>query len=369
MLLVVLMIGAACGDTDSEPEVEESQATSTQAVAESTTPQTSLPPDPTTSTSTAPTATAPQPVRMFAVDDLAFDTDGVLWATTGEDRSYSTGVSAGTPRMLYRLIGDTWERVEQPTTVYDNPGHWEIRAAADGGVYLASGFDGPPSPTSGVYFTDGTTWELYGQEFLCGSLAVDSAGQLWATCPDFVTTLVNGEWQDLPEGWSAQSVAAGADGSVWFTSFSPPFELWRFDGSDWTTVGTCEDCWGPRSILGIDDQGAAWVARGECGLDGITKFDPSGVTEELDVRGGRDVAFTDDGAAWVALPCEDASAPAGVAQVSNGEVRVFTTADGLPDNDVQAIELGPDGGLYAGTEYGVHKYDPTTDTWTPVGGF
>ena len=365
--LVVLSL-AGCGVGDDGTQDTTSEPTVATTASSAPTAETSDAGSPTT-TAISSTTLAPTAERLFAVDDLAFDASGVLWVTTGEGRGSEGGVAAGTTRELYRLVDDVWQLVEQPTTVFDAPINWEIRAANEGGVYLASGSDGRPSPTSGIYYTDGTTWQLFEQEFLCGSLAVDVDGGLWATCPDFLTRLVDGAWVDVPQGWFAQSVAAGADGSVWFTTFSgPPFELLRFDGTQWSTVGSCDNCYGPRSILGVDSDGAAWVARGECGLQGITRFESSGETEELAIKGARDIAFAEDGSAWIALPCEDLSLPAGVAHYSNGELRLFTTEDGLPDNDVQAVEVGPDGFIYAGTEFGVSRLDPATDRWLAVGG-
>ena len=356
--LVLAVLAGACGDDgDQAQDVTPSPAATATTVREpSATQAPTTAPEPTSTVARQPTPT-PEPERFFAVEDLAFDQAGVLWVTTG-DR----------PGRLYRLVGDVWQLVEQPTEVFRAPTNWEVRGAADGGVYLGSGWDGPPSPDSGVYLTDGTNWELFGQEFTCGSLAVDTGGQLWATCPDFLTRLVDGRWVDVPEGWAAQSVAAGPDGSVWFTTFTTPgYELWRLNGEGWTNVAPCEDCVGPRSIIGVDAKGGAWVARGGCGLAGLTRFDPSGEAEEFDIRGARDVAFTADGAIWIALPCLDEALPAGVARYLDGEIRVYTTDDGLPDNDAQAVEIGPDGSLYAGTDHGVSRYVPDTDTWVVVG--
>ncbi|MDG2112224.1 MAG: hypothetical protein P8N02_06385, partial [Actinomycetota bacterium] len=293
------------------------------------------------------------PSTVCAVDDLASDASGVLWATTGEDRQLRTGVPAGTGRDLFRLIDGRWQGVDRPGVVWDDPKHWEIRAAHGGGVFVSAGQDGRPDG-NGVYFTDGTSWELFEREFLCGTLAVDTSGQLWAVGPDFLTTLVDGKWVDVPEGWAAQSVTAGPDGSVWFTTFSaPPHTLMRFDGNSWTKVAECENCVGPRSILAIDDAGDAWAARGGCGLAGLSVFDPSGTREDLpQMLRAHDIAFTADGAAWVALPCAEENLPSGVARYLGGEVRLYDTDDGL---------------VYAGTKFGVSRYDPTSDTWQPVG--
>jgi hypothetical protein len=366
--LAVVLVAGACGsdDADTQGATPSPEPTATPVATE--TPEPTATPRATATAVREPTAT-PAPPLFFAVDDLAFDESGVLWATTGDNRSFSSGVRPGTPRHLYRLVGDVWQVVEQPVKVFDDPINWEIRAAPGGGVYLASGWDGPPSPTSGVYFTDGVNWTLFDQEFLCGSLAVDTEGQLWATCPDFLARLVDGRWVNVAEGRLAGSVAAGPDASVWFVTNTGLGEnqLLRFDGTKWVTVGPCEDCFGPRSIVGVDLEGRAWVARGACGLEGITRFDPSGATENIDIRGARDAAFAEDGSVWIALPCEDAEQPAGVARFIDGDVRVFTTDDGLPANDVQAVEIGPDGTLYAGTEFGVSRYIPDTETWVPVG--
>jgi len=384
LVLAFLFVLVACGGSDSTSSVSEAPAVTS---SDDTPVTSSLAGTPTTDSSPATqqsttatlaatvppeTSTIPAPVKLFAVDDLAVDTSGGLWATTGDNRTVNYGVQYGTDRHLYRLVGDVWQLVEQPEVVFDDVINWEIQAASECGVYVASSptmTDTGPSGNGGVYLTDGENWELFEEEFTCGSLAVDTTGVLWATCPDFLTRLVDGDWDDVPEGWTAQSVSTGSDGSVWFTTFTlPGFELLRFDGTGWTSVAPCEDCYGPRSILGIDPMGSAWVARGECGLDGTTRFDPSGGTEEFDILGVRDIAFGADDSVWLANPCVGLSPDAGVARYVDGEFRSYTTTDGLPSDAIQAVEVAPDGTVYVGSDFGVIRYESDSDSWVLVGG-
>jgi hypothetical protein len=168
---------------------------------------------------------------------------------------------------------------------------------------------------------------------------------------------------------SAQSVATGSDGSVWATSFTPPFPLSRFDGDEWATT-PCDNCSGTRGILGVDLDAAAWVTRGDCGFDGVTRFDPNFESEAFDqLAGAHDAAFSADGAVWVAIPDQEVAGlitcggpvPApGAGRLLDAEWRLYTEDDGLPSSDVAAVEIGPDGAVYLGTRLGVVRFDPET---------
>jgi ligand-binding sensor domain-containing protein len=320
------------------------------------------PDDGTTTTSSAAGDEDDVENEGFFASDLAFDADGRLWATS------ETGINAHGYRDLYAFTGAEWVTVPG-SRIFSDPIHWELRAAVGGGVYLAA--------DEGIAWTDGVTWELYEQEFLCGSLAVDTSGQLWATCPDFLARLVDGRWVEVPEGWAAASVAAGSDGSVWATTFTFPFELLRLENGSWATV-PCEDCFGPRSILGIGADGTAWVSRGACALNGLTTFDPVTLqsTPIENVVGAGDVAFTSDGAVWLSVEeleeyevCEpgDLPVPGLVRLAPDGSQRRYTTEDGLPTGDVHAVEVDPDGLLHVATSQGVSLYDPEQDRLVPTG--
>jgi hypothetical protein len=354
LIIAIIVMATGCSANSDDPTVtgNETVAVTTTEPAIGSSSESTAAPATETPLVTTPASTEPAPLPdpdwfEFSVGDLAFDESGTLWASGHLERG-DEGL-----RDLYRLDGTQWQIVEN-SRVFSPPIRWELRAAPGGGVFVGA--------DDGVYRTDGENWELFEEEFACGSLAVDSTGVLWATCPDFLTRLAEGAWEDVPEGWAAQSVATGADGSVWFTTFTwPGFELLRFDGVGWTSIAPCEDCYGPRSILGVDETGGAWVARGECGLDGLTRFDPSGSSEEFDIRGAGDLAFGPDGSMWFAIPCTQTMGDGGVGRYLDGEWRLYTTDDGLPSNNVQAVETAPDGTIVIGTDRGVSTYDPETD--------
>ncbi len=92
-------------------------------------------------------------------------------------------------------------------------------------------------------------------------------------------------------------------------------------GTEWTKVAPCEDCVGPRSIIGVDAEDGAWVAGGGCGLEGH-EFDSSSGAEDFDISGARDIAFGADGAIWIALPCLNVARLAGVVRYLDGEMLV-----------------------------------------------
>lgn len=71
----------------------------------------------------------------------------------------------------------------------------------------------------------------------------------------------------------------------------------------------------------------------------------------------RDVAIAPDGAVWIATQL-------GVARFDGGTFTVHNTSShpGLANNDVQAIAVAPNGEVWAGTDFGVSHFDGTAYT-------
>ena len=74
-----------------------------------------------------------------------------------------------------------------------------------------------------------------------------------------------------------------------------------------------------------------------------------------------------DGAVWYAFGNRTSppSGGEGVERLASGQVTAFTTADGLPHDNVQVLEVAPDGTVWVGAGCAVARFDG--DQWQQVG--
>ncbi len=291
----------------------------------------------TTPATTVPGGSAVVSERVNQVRSLAVAADGSLWTAT----------AGGLVR---------WDLSTQTPTVY----------TTDDGL-----------PVGGFSFVeagpDGTVW---------------TGGPEWMARFDGVWTVF-----PVPHEDPMMPVAVGPDGSVW--SVVGPRELGRFDGSEWqvfeSPFGEPETFW--ASSLAVAPDGTVWA-----GLDGefhenpelstvsggVTSFDGTDWTryttaDGLPDRVGNFVTVAPDGTVWVGSTGfswvdgadSDGSTPGGGAVRFDGTTWTgYTTADGLPSNDVE-IAVGADGSVWAVSILGdgVARFDGAGWTLFPdVGG-
>ncbi|HUW59799.1 MAG TPA: two-component regulator propeller domain-containing protein [Candidatus Bathyarchaeia archaeon] len=216
------------------------------------------------------------------------------------------------------------------------------------------------------------------------SIAVDSAGNLWAATQAGMFVLENGAWRRplLDDAGPAYKIVAGPGGEVWAGAWDG---LYRGTAKGLTRVEGVE---GPVTAIAVIEGGAlamgpkgAWrVAGGVAAAESI----PGSVNR-------RDVIVDGDGTLWVAtgtgLACvrpnergvyqkeneilsPDVAALAfdsegtlwagglGGVTLYRGGVRVgqMTPDEGLHDVFVQCVRRGPDGRMWVGTKLGVARY-------------
>ena len=202
-----------------------------------------------------------------------------------------------------------------------------------------------------------------------------------------ITEYVHVSWDEeagLPQG-SVNAVEQTADGYVWLGTQEG---LVRFDGSKFTVFNTqTVDVFRSNDIrvLKRDKQGALWIGTLNAGMyryfngvftsashnglldAGITAIQENGErqlwigTAESGLKLLRDGTLisidqparsisalhqTASGTLWIG------SRDAGLIRYENGHARVYTQADGLPDNDVTSIAASRDGGIWIGTREG-----------------
>ena len=258
------------------------------------------------STASAATALASMPpdasdhVSLDRIHDLAVTTDGTVWAATGDG--------------VMRLDGEGWE------CVLDNTGANALALAPDGSLWAGIGCQ--------VQRFDGATWE---------------------------TVLPCGEY--LPRG-SILDIAFTPDGAAWIAN---GFGMAAFDGHSWATYD------GLINSLVAAPDGALWMNgwEGTQGSFYVARFDGENWTTFKvadSFPGGFLVgAVTPDGLLWGTVPDRQLASFDGQSWEQEASWTLYSSADGLPLDEVTAMAVAPDGALWVGTTSGVARFD---GAWT-----
>lgn len=162
---------------------------------------------------------------------------------------------------------------------------------------------------------------------------------------------------------TVRSVAQTPDGYLWFATHEGAA---RFDGIAFTVfnqfnapalrgsgVATLLVTKNGSLVLGLRDAGLVRYSQG--------KFEA--IRPKGNIPAGTVNLLAEDGAGklWAAI------GSSGLAQISNGEARVFTVADGLPSNSVAAATATSDGGLWVGTDSGLAAFRDGRFVVNPTG--
>lgn len=199
------------------------------------------------------------------------------------------------------------------------------------------------------------------------AVAVAPNGTVWFTHPVGVSArLPDGSWRThtadptrFPSN-DVRHVAVAVDGAAWFATGGGVARL--ADGV-WTTFTTEQGL--PtndvRHVAPFRD--GVWLATA-AGLatighdDRVTPVDLTALGLGAAANDTR-VVSTQDGTAWIATAT-------GLVELRPGRTaRLYSTADGLPGNDVSAVTVTPDGVVWAGTPTGLGRRD-TSGIWRQV---
>jgi ligand-binding sensor domain-containing protein len=181
-----------------------------------------------------------------------------------------------------------------------------------------------------------------------------------------------------PTSLIALGITAGPGDAVWtglFPLLDQDNHLNRFDGTRWTGFGQADGLpkatgafGGNLNTIDADSSGTAWVGIDAVGLawyDG-QRWASKAITDVVGVGARiRSVDADDRGGVW-------AGTSSGAIQYDGGTWRVFSTADGLPANNVQAVRVEPRAGtdvVWFGTDAGLTRWDGATwRTYTTADG-
>jgi diguanylate cyclase (GGDEF)-like protein/PAS domain S-box-containing protein len=223
-----------------------------------------------------------------------------------------------------------------------------IRQTPDGYLWLGT--------QSGLVRFDGLHFSVFdvqntpelGHNHLWG-LAVEKDGSLWIATNGGLSRWQDGRivHQDRSrlKSETLRALGQSRDGTLWIGSANGGLTRW---GPDSPRTYTTADGLSSDSIFSIaeDLKGALWVGTNR-GLDLLE----GGAIRHLDVGNVLvwSLLVSRDGTVWVGTEGR------GLWRFKDGEVRHFTTAEGLPGNEVRALLEDRDGNLWVGTNYGLGR--------------
>jgi ligand-binding sensor domain-containing protein len=279
------------------------------------------------------------------VRDVAVTADGVVWMS-GEGR-------------VSRYDGKSWKSYP----FYDPP--HDLVVAADGEVWGAI--------PDGIarYLSDQDAWVVYtGEQGLPNGspqiIAVTPAGELWVSMTwEGLYRFDGDDWQAVaePPGGYMGAISFAADGTPWVGTVGglhyPGGNLAYWDGESWIDVSGEEGLISIRAVVvGPGDVVAAATHLG-LGIyqDGQWRLLKDGPTSD----GVTSVAVTPDRSVWFAAGDESPSTEGSGLSRFDGESWDYH----LGDTEVGALAVAPDGSLWAGTGWGVQRFDGSA--WKAVG--
>lgn len=207
-------------------------------------------------------------------------------------------------------------------------------------------------------------WTSYTNANYVSDMAFDQEGNLWtvgsggAVRWDFMGgTYSKYTAEHGLAGNVVTSIAVGLDGALWFGTKG--HGLSRFDGRDWRTFNY--DTGLPENhveAITVAPDGTPWVGFA---MGHISHFDG----REWDTYDAHDhlnsvtaIAVAPDDMLWLGTGNIVGWASQGVWRFDGRHWTTYTTADGLADENIQAIAVAPNGAVWIATAGGVSQYLP-----------
>ena len=315
-----------------------------------------------------------------AISALAQDRQGRLWVGTdggltlldnGKPRPFAAsaalagravrclaaagdgGIWLSTARSLLRIKNETLIEQYGPESL---PTKETITALAEDGagtLWIATWGDGLLRLQRGSFAHYGTTEGLSNGTIHC--LLAEDDGSLWVgTNAAGMNRLRPRRIYQIgaPEGLSdsdADAVVEAADGSLWIATEGRGLNHYR-DGRMRTY--TTRDGLSSNVVLAIGEArrtGVIWAGTAEGGLNWLERDRFRSITLKAGINIAQ-VVEDRGGVLWVGTS-------AGLYRVEHGAVvRVYTTADGLPNNRVFAVTEARDGSMWLGTSSGFSHF-------------
>jgi len=208
---------------------------------------------------------------------------------------------------------------------------------------------------------DGSSWVVYNQASglpynNIASVTYDLSGNIWISSSNRLLKLENDNtWTSYNSSTNANSILADSDGNIWLVSTGGgayKFDIVSETYTQYMEFGT----WNRVMDLTKDGNGILWFA----GTEGLTKFDGTDWTTYMSSENLKGVTTDIYGNIWTA------HSTYGISKFDpETEVRTsYTTSNSDLGNDrVLAIAIDSDNKIWAGTNYGLNRFDEANDIW------
>jgi len=282
---------------------------------------------------------------IYSPKDIAKGPDGKIWVAASE------GITC--------YDGETW------TAIYDillpSNNSRTIAVDSNGIVWVGTWIQ-----NGGLVRYDGEKWDIFRIEDTIADNSVNALtfgknGDIWAGT-DYGLSRYDGEtWNTYTtaDGLSQNiitALATGPDGSIWAgTTGVDGAELTRFDGTEWT-IHTDKDIMSNTMIsaIAVDAEGIVWI--GTIHREGFREtkkiygtvswydshtWNSHEVTLGADYNGVTSIAMHPDGDVWIGTL-------SGVLRYDGNIWTGYTVENGLLGEQVEALDIGQDGKVWAG---------------------
>jgi ligand-binding sensor domain-containing protein len=174
-----------------------------------------------------------------------------------------------------------------------------------------------------------------------------------------VTQFDGEEWQPLlglDNTYDILDIQELPNGNLWFAVFIDG--VYSYDGSSWRHYTEADGLVSNHvNSIALTPDGMLWVSS----CYGISQFDGQSwkTYMKVDVRedglpifcNSRKMVVDQSGVVWVATE-------RGLLRIEEDRQTIYTTLDGLAENDITDITVGPDGTLWIGTHAGLSRFVP-----------
>ncbi|MBI4752165.1 MAG: hypothetical protein HY774_27065 [Acidobacteria bacterium] len=269
------------------------------------------------------------------------DRFGHFWLTTGL-------------KDIYRVQGNRIERFESPVT-----GLWGCLEDQAGNLWFKTFNEGVLRIEASEVHSGALTAEKFRQftdqdgmlNNIGRNLVVDREGGVWVGTEKglhhfYLQSVEIYSKKDGLESDNVYPILEDRNGAIWFGGW--PFSLMKFHNGDFSTVVGSNE-FPHYSALFEAQSGTIWVGNDENTyyLEHETPVIFTAANRPgFKLNGVNVISQTTDGAMWFGTG-------KGLVHFSSGQVRVFTTSDGLPDNFIVALIQARDGKLWVGTRGGI----------------
>ena len=270
------------------------------------------------------------------VQSITIDGKGNIWCAA--------------PGTLYCYNGKTWQN-------YTCPVPYVVSIAADdkGDIWCGANSDG-------VLRFDGTSWKTYLTDDIKGIneqtfMAADNDGNIWFDTGNGLSCFDGKNWKMVnPDIVDVTSFAQDAQGNLWCWSGE---QLYCYNGTSWNIVTPPFGIFGSFNSVVEDNTGGIWVSTDNI----VAQFDGTSWTTfnvgnifGVSPMGTliNSIMVDNQNTIWVATAD-------GIVHLDGTTWKIYTTADGLADNDIAGLYQDKSGKIWAyGYSTGLYLFNGTT---------